>query len=71
MRSPINGSQFQKILNNVSKTTAKTQNRGERETPQRAKSEKQSSRATTPTRRTLHRAKNEEVSIWIDLLSIF
>ncbi|XP_024466274.1 protein WVD2-like 7 isoform X3 [Populus trichocarpa] len=62
MRSPINGSQFQKILNNVSKTTAKTQNRGEGETPQRAKSEKQSSRATTPTRRTLHRAKNEENS---------
>ncbi|KAG6759543.1 hypothetical protein D5086_019888 [Populus alba] len=62
MRSPINGSQIQKILNNVSKTTAKTQNRGERETPQRAKSEKQSSRATTPTRRTLHRAKNEENS---------
>ncbi|KAL9389626.1 hypothetical protein Peur_018231 [Populus x canadensis] len=62
MRSPINGSQFQKILNNVSKTTAKTQNRGEGETPQRAKSEKQSSRATTPTRRVLHRAKNEENS---------
>ncbi|KAJ6431724.1 hypothetical protein OIU84_019078 [Salix udensis] len=62
MRSPLNGNQFQKIPHNVSKTTAKTQNRGESETPQRANSEKQSSRAATPTRRTLHRAKNEENS---------
>lgn len=68
MRSPLNGNQFQKIPHNVSKSTAKTQNRGESETPQRANSEKQSSRAATPTRRTLHRAKNEEVSIWINLL---
>ncbi|KAB5538091.1 hypothetical protein DKX38_015624 [Salix brachista] len=62
MRSPLNGNQFQKIPHNVSKSTAKTQNRGESETPQRANSEKQSSRAATPTRRTLHRAKNEENS---------
>ncbi|KAJ6721254.1 PROTEIN WVD2-LIKE 7 [Salix viminalis] len=62
MRSPLNGNQFQKIPYNVSKSTAKTQNKGESETPQRANSEKQSSRAATPTRRTLHRAKNEENS---------
>ncbi|XP_024463094.2 protein WVD2-like 7 isoform X3 [Populus trichocarpa] len=62
MKSLINGSQVQKILDNVTKTAARNQNIRERETPQRAKSEKQSSRAATPTRRVLHRAKNEENS---------
>ncbi|CAK7326728.1 unnamed protein product [Dovyalis caffra] len=61
-RSPINGSQFQKILNNVSRTAAKNQHRRERETQQRTKSEKQSPRAATPTRRVLHKAKSEENS---------
>jgi hypothetical protein len=70
MKSLINGSQVQKILDNVTKTAARNQNIRERETPQRAKSEKQSSRAATPTRRVLHRAKNEEVSISISLKSI-
>ncbi|KAH8500648.1 hypothetical protein H0E87_015760 [Populus deltoides] len=62
MKSLINGSQVQKILDNVTKTAARNQNIRERETPQRAKSEKQSSRTATPTRRVLHRAKNEENS---------
>ncbi|XP_034902552.1 protein WVD2-like 7 isoform X3 [Populus alba] len=62
MKSLINGSPVQKILANVAKTAARNQNIRERETPQRAKSEKQSSRTATPTRRLLHRAKNEENS---------
>ncbi|XP_011023253.1 PREDICTED: uncharacterized protein LOC105124804 isoform X2 [Populus euphratica] len=62
MKSLINGSQVQKILDNVTKTAARNQNIRERETPQRAKSEKQSSQTANPTRRVLHRAKNEENS---------
>ncbi|XP_065855812.1 protein WVD2-like 7 isoform X2 [Euphorbia lathyris] len=62
LKSPVNASQVQKTISNndISKTAVKKQNRRERESSQRKKSEKQSPQAAVPTRHSLLRTPKGE-----------